>query len=80
MHALAMFRQCLVGNNFVVKIDHNSLRHFLTQKDLNETQQKWVSNIQDYYFDIEYGKGKNNIVADALSQRASFSLMDIAKN
>ena len=25
-------------------------------------------------------KGRNNIVADALSQRPSFSLMDIAKN
>ena len=25
-------------------------------------------------------KGKNNIVADALSRRPSFSLMDIAKN
>ena len=36
------------------------------QKDLNERQQKWVSNIQAYKFDIEYVKGKDNIVADAL--------------
>ena len=36
MHALAKFRKYLVGNKFVVKTDHNSLRHFLTQKDLNE--------------------------------------------
>ena len=68
MHALANFRQYLVGNKFVVKTDHNSLRHFLTQKDLNERQQKWVRKIQDYDFDIEYVKGKNNIVADALSR------------
>ena len=27
-----------------------------------------------------YVKGKNNIVADALSRRPSFSLVDIAKN
>ena len=33
-----------------------------------------------YYFDIEYLKGKNNIVADALSQTPSFSLMDIDKD
>ena len=63
----------------MVKIDHNSLRHFLTQKDLNERQKKSVSKIQDYDFDIEYVKGKNNIVVDPLSQRPSFSLMDIAK-
>ena len=36
MHALAKFRQYLVGNKFVVKTNHNSLRHFITQKDLNE--------------------------------------------
>ena len=40
MHALAKFRQYLVGNKFVVKIDHNSLRHFLRQQDLNDCQQK----------------------------------------
>ena len=67
MHALAKFRQYLVGNKFVVKTDHNSLRHFLTQKDLNERKQKWVRKIQAYDFDIEYVKGNNNIVADALS-------------
>lgn len=29
MHALAKFRQYLVGNKFNVKTDHNSLRFFL---------------------------------------------------
>ena len=52
MHALAKFRQYLVGNKFVVKTDHNNLRHFLTQKDLNERKKKWVRNIQAYDFDI----------------------------
>ena len=49
MHALAKFRQYLVGNKF----GHSSLKHFLTQKDLNERKQKWVRKIQSYYFDIE---------------------------
>ena len=70
----------LVGNKFVAKTDHNSLRNFLTQKDLNERKKKWVRNIQDYGFDIENVKIKNNIVAYSLSLRPSFSLMDIAKN
>ena len=80
MNALAMFRQYLVGNKFVVKTDHNSLRHFLTQKDLNERKEKWLSKIQAYDFDIEYVKGKNKIVSNALSRIPSFSLMDIAKD
>ena len=48
MHALIKFGQYLVGNKFVVKIDHNNLRYFLTQKDQNERKQKWVSKIQAF--------------------------------
>ena len=78
MHSLIKFRQSLVGNKFVVKTDHNNLRYFLTQKDLNERKQKWVSKIQTFDFDIEYVKGKNNVVANALSRRPSISLIDVA--
>lgn len=78
MHALAKFRQYLVGNRFKVKVDH-SLRFFLEQKELNERQQKWVSKIQAYNVEIEYVKGKTNIVVDALSRRpTSLSVMEIA--
>jgi hypothetical protein len=58
-----------------VRTDHNILKYFLDQKDLNERQQKWVSKIQAYDFDIEFVKGKNNVVADALSRRPSVYAM-----
>jgi hypothetical protein len=78
MHALTKFRQYLVGNKFVVKTDHNSLKYFLEQKDLSERQQKWVTKVQAFEFEIEYVKGKKNIVVDALSRRpATCSLMEI---
>jgi hypothetical protein len=78
MHALTKFRQYLVGSRFVVKIDHNSLKYFLDEKDLSERQQKWVSNIQAFDFDIEYFKAKRNGVAYALSRRPrGFSMMDV---
>jgi hypothetical protein len=77
MHALTKFRQYLMGNKFVVKTDHNSLKYFLEQKDLSERQQKWVTKVQAFDFDIEYVKGKKNIVADAPSRRsAACSLME----
>jgi hypothetical protein len=60
INALTKFRQYLVGNRFVVKTDHNSLKYFLDQKYLSERQQKWVSKIQAFDFYIEYVKGKRN--------------------
>jgi hypothetical protein len=51
----------------------------LEQKDLNERQQKWVSKIQAYDFDIEFVKGENNVVADALSRRPSiYAMTDVS--
>ena len=68
----------MVGNRFRVRTDHNSLKFFLEQKQLQERQQKWISEIKAYDFDIEYVKGKNNVVADALSCRpATLSLMSL---
>jgi hypothetical protein len=78
MHALAKFRQYLVGGKFKIKTDHNSLKYFLDQKDLNERQQKWVSKVQAFDFEIEYVKGKSNVVADALSRKPAISLMEIS--
>ena len=53
MHALDKFWQQLVGRKFVIKIDHNSLWNFLTQKDINDMKQKWVRKFQAFDFDIE---------------------------
>jgi hypothetical protein len=75
MHALAKFRKYLVGARFVVKSDHNSLKYLLEHKDLNERQQKWVRKIQAYNFDIEFVKGKKDVVVDALSRRPSIFSM-----
>jgi len=36
IHALAKFRQYLVGGCFVVRMDHNNLIYFLEQRGLNE--------------------------------------------
>jgi hypothetical protein len=62
----------------MVKTDHKSLKYFLEYKDLNEHQHKWVMKVHEIDFDIEYVKGKKNIVADALSRRhVTCSLMEI---
>jgi hypothetical protein len=45
MNVLEKFRKYLVGVKFVVRTNHNGLKYFLAQKDLNERKQKWVINI-----------------------------------
>lgn len=69
-----------MGNKFIIKTNHNILCHFLEQKDLNELQQKSVSKVQTYDFDIEYVEGKKNIVANSLSKKpTTCSLMELIK-
>ena len=69
MHALAKFWSYLAGENFVIKTDHNSIKYFMSQCDLNDRQQKWITKLQAYDFDIEFVKGKKNVMDDALSRR-----------
>jgi hypothetical protein len=69
----------LIGGKFVVKTNHNNLRHFLGKKDLNERQHKWVRKLKAYHFDIEYVKGKKNAIVDALSRKPEIcSLAEIS--
>eukprot|EP00253_Pinus_taeda_P031866 PITA_31866 len=53
-----------ISTVLMVRTDHNSLKFVLEQKQLQERQQKWINKIQAYNFDIEYVKGKKNMVAD----------------
>ena len=68
LHALKKWRPYLMGRHFKVKTDHDSLKHFLEQRLSLEEQQKWVTKMLGYDFEIIYRKGKLNVVADALSR------------
>ena len=69
LHALKKWRPYLMGRHFKVKTDHDSLKYFLEQILSSEEQQKWVTKMLGYDFEIIYKKGKQNVVADALSRR-----------
>lgn len=79
MYVFAKSKQYFVGNKFVVKTNHNNLRHFLEQRDLNERQQKWVSNIQAYDFDIEYVRERRIHFPGKQQHVPSQSLLKIGK-
>ncbi|GJT54532.1 putative reverse transcriptase domain-containing protein [Tanacetum coccineum] len=43
--------------------------HILDQKELNMRQRRWLELLADYDCEIRYHPGKENVVADALSQK-----------
>jgi hypothetical protein len=58
-----------LGKHFQIKTDHQSLKYFLEQRISSSEQQKWVTKIFGYDYEIIYKKGKDNVVVDALSQK-----------
>jgi hypothetical protein len=69
LHALKKWHPYLIGRHFKVKTNHDSLKYFLEERLSLEEQQKWVTNILGYDFEIVYKKGKQNVVIDALSRK-----------
>jgi hypothetical protein len=55
--------------HFQIKTDHQSLKYFLEQRISSPKKQKWVTKLFGYDYEIIYNKGKDNVVADALSRK-----------
>lgn len=66
--AIAKFRHYLVGHKFVIRTDHQSIRHMTDQIIQTPEQQEWLPKLLGYDFTIEYKPGRTNLVADALSR------------
>lgn len=71
--ALKIWRHYLYGEKCLIYTDHKSLKYLFTQKELNLRQRRWLELIKDYDLVIDYHPGKANVVADALSRKASSS-------
>ena len=55
-------------NEFVVCIDNNPLTYIFSSANLDAAGQRWVAHLTSYNFSLEYQKGKDNTVANFLSQ------------
>ena len=56
---------------FTVRTDNNHLTYIMSSGHLDATRHRWVGNLASYTFNIEYKKGKHNVVADTLSRYIS---------
>jgi hypothetical protein len=54
---------------FELKTYHNGLKYLFDQPTLNSRQSRWLEFINEYDFDINHIKGKENKVVDALNKR-----------
>ncbi|XP_073526451.1 uncharacterized protein [Phyllobates terribilis] len=66
---LKTWQHYLWPNEFVLHTDHESLKHFRSQDKLDRRHGRWMEFIETFPYIIKYKKGKDNVVADALSRR-----------
>ncbi|GKD82766.1 putative reverse transcriptase domain-containing protein [Tanacetum coccineum] len=67
--ALKIWRHYLYGTKSVIYIDHKSLQHIFSQKELNMRQRCWIELFSDYDCEIRYHPSKVNMMADTLSRK-----------
>nr|GEW01160.1 retrotransposon protein, putative, Ty3-gypsy subclass [Tanacetum cinerariifolium] len=67
--ALKIWRHYLYGTKSVIYMDHKSLEHIFSQKELNMRQRRWIELFSEYDCKIRYHPGKANVMADALSRK-----------
>ncbi|KAG8490723.1 hypothetical protein CXB51_013780 [Gossypium anomalum] len=78
IRALETWQHYLWPKEFMIHSDHESLKHIKGQNKLNKRHAKWVEYLESFPYVIKYKKGKDNMVADALSRR--YTLLSTLKS
>lgn len=66
--AIKRLRQYLLGRKFIIETDHQALKWLHNVKDPSSRLMRWRLRLEEYHYEINYKKGKQNLVADALSR------------
>ena len=67
MRVLHVWEHYLRPYEFIIHTDHETLKYLKGQTKLNKRHVKWSEFIEYFPYVIKYIKGKENVVADALS-------------
>ena len=73
------FHDYLYGNTFVVMTDNNPLTYVLSTAKLDAAQHRWVADLANYNFSLQYKTGKTNCDADGLSRNPVNLFTDAVK-
>jgi hypothetical protein len=74
VRVLEVWQHYLWPKEFIIHSDHESLKYLKSQHNLNKRHAKWVEFIESFPYVIKYKKGKDNVVADALSRKLTLLL------
>ena len=55
-----------MGRRFLLLVDNSSVKYLFSQPDLNARQERWLSFLREFDFEVRHIKGKENKVVDAL--------------
>nr|GEZ10823.1 putative reverse transcriptase domain-containing protein [Tanacetum cinerariifolium] len=69
LFAHKIWRHYMYGTKSVICMDHKSLQHIFSQKELNMRQRRLIELFSYYDCEIHYHPSKTNVVADALIGR-----------
>ncbi|KAJ1703813.1 hypothetical protein LUZ63_003592 [Rhynchospora breviuscula] len=67
--AVQKWKHYLIGGQFIIKTDQIALKHLLEQRVNHAMQHKGLCKLMGMDYKIEYKRGVDNKVADALSRR-----------
>jgi hypothetical protein len=69
LEALRKWRHYFLCNKLIIRTDQSSLKYIASQKLLEGIQHKLMLKLLEFDFSIQYKKGSENSVADALSRK-----------
>lgn len=69
LEAFQDWRPYLLGRKFRIVTNHKNLRCLLEHRITTSEQQKWITKLLGFDYEIAYKPGKENNAADALSSR-----------
>lgn len=75
--AITQLRPYIYGRHFVVESDHKPLVYLYNLKNPSSRLSRLRLDLEEYDFEIQYIKGKDNVIADALSRITIQDLKDL---
>jgi len=69
VRVLEVWQHYLWPKEFIIHSDHEALKYLKAQSNLHRRLAKWVAFIESFPYIIKHKKGKDNVVADALSRK-----------